>query len=603
MDVESAKDNQSFEDGKMLVFVHIIYKIRHSTRWSIKKKDPRRKKHVILNEACGAIRPGRLTFILGPSGAGKTTLMNILAERKKKGVMGSLYSAGQCSVLVGQHATLLDTLTAMETLRFAACLKLPHSTNRERIHTISQVARQLGIQDALNTRAGNLSGGERKRLTVACELLADPTCLLLDEPTSGLDSSSSMSVARALLSVAKSGRTVACVIHQPSSQLFNTADDVILLASGRTLYCGPLTDIPETLGRAGFVCPQYYNMADYMLEIASGEHVGNLTLLENEAKSYSYEMRRIAKSDIHEINGKVLPAEAEGLLSTKTSRSQDYTASSGQQLKALFWRCWISSLRDLHLTQIRLAAHLVVAMLMGALYRGAGADAGRIMSNTGCLFFFLLFLFFSNAMPPIHTFPVEAAVVLQQHLNKWYSLTTYCISKVLVDLPIQLLCATVFLLPAWYMTSQPLDAHRMGLAWLISVLLTILAQTFGLLVGTACEVKLGLFVIPAANIPMLMFSEFFIPYDEMPVYLRPFSTISYFRYSFSALLQTVYGFDREKLPCLKDFCMFKVPAKYLQHLNITRNINMDIAALVIWIVLLQICLICVLVFRARGACR
>jgi hypothetical protein len=80
---------------------------------------------------------------------------------------------------------------------------------------------------------------------------------------SGLDSVSSMSVARSLQTVARSGRTVACVIHQPSSQLFNSADDILLLANGRTLYSGALTDIPSTLGKAGFICPQYYNMADY----------------------------------------------------------------------------------------------------------------------------------------------------------------------------------------------------------------------------------------------------------------------------------------------------------------------------------------------------
>lgn len=81
--------------------------------------------------------------------------------------------------------------------------------------------------------------------------------------SSGLDSVSSMSVARALLTVARSGRTVACVVHQPSSQMFNSADDIILLSNGRTIYSGALADIPDTLAKAGFVCPQYYNMADY----------------------------------------------------------------------------------------------------------------------------------------------------------------------------------------------------------------------------------------------------------------------------------------------------------------------------------------------------
>ncbi|KAL4716376.1 hypothetical protein ACJJTC_006738 [Scirpophaga incertulas] len=571
--------------------------------WKRKKEKNSNVEVSILSEACGAIRPGRLTYILGPSGAGKTTLMKILAGRKSTGVRGSMYGSGKYAVLVNQHATLIDTLTAGETMQFAARLKLPNVQARERTQLIANITTQLGIFEKLTTRAGHMSGGERKRLTIACELLVDPTVMLLDEPTSGLDSVSSMSVARSLQTVARSGRTVACVIHQPSSQLFNTADDILLLANGRTLYCGALSDISNTISKAGFVCPQYYNMADYMLEIASGEHSGNISLLEIEAKNYAEEMKAVANNDLHDVNSKKdLPVETEALLKVRQPQLEGYQASILQQLGALLWRCWLGAIRDVHLTQIRLVAHLLVALLLGALYNGAGADAARIMSNTGCLFFFLLFIFFANAMPPIHTFPVEASVVLQEHLNKWYSLPTYCASKILVDLPVQLVCATVFMFPAWYLTSQPMEC-RMGYAWLICALLTILAQTFGLVVGAACDVKLGLFVIPAANIPMLMFSEFFIPYREMPTYLRPLASISYFRYSFDAFLETVYGFGRDRLPCRQVVCLFSKPDKYLDHLGLSRNFNGDIAALVIWIVLLQILLICILIYRVYKACR
>lgn len=115
--------------------------------------------------------------------------------------------------------------------------------------------------------------------------------------------------------------------------------------------------------------------------------------------------------------------------------------------------------------------------------------------------------------------------------------------------------------------------------------------------------QLGLFVIPAANIPMLMFSEFFIPYREMPVYLRPFATISYFRYAFDAFLETVYGLGRGKLPCYEVFCMFKDPSRHLEYLGLSRNLSADFSALVIWIVLLQISLVFVLLLRVYKACR
>ncbi|XP_022814989.1 ATP-binding cassette sub-family G member 4-like isoform X1 [Spodoptera litura] len=607
MDVEAARDDISVEDGSFIVYTDIFYTVKLSR--SIWRKKPAvtedniHDPNVILRGASGALRPGRMTFILGPSGAGKTTLLKILAGRKKTGVTGCLYGAGRSSVLVAQDTTVIDTLTAGETLRFAARLKLPNVSQKERTNAITTVTKQLGIHEVLNTSAGRLSGGERKRLIIACELLTDPTIMLLDEPTSGLDAVSSLSVARALHTVARSGRTIACVLHQPSSQLFNIADDVIVLANGRTLYAGAIADIPSALTRAGFMCPQYYNIADYLLEVASNEHPGDMNLLEHEANSYAHEMSKIAKSEICNGKGTDLSPESVALLNPSPTPSKGYAASVCQQLSALLWRCYIGVVRDVYLTQIRLVCHFVVALLLGALYHGAGADAGRMMSNTGCLFFFLLFLFFSNAMPTIHTFPVEAKVVLHEHLNKWYSLPAYCASKIIVDLPIQLLCATVFLFPAWYLTSQPLEPERMALAWLTCALVTILAQTFGFVVGASCGMKLGLFVIPAANIPMLMFSEFFIPYREMPVYLRPFATISYFRYAFDAFLETVYGMGREKLPCHEVFCMFKNPVKHLEFLGLSRNLHADYLALVLWIVMLQIALVVVLLLRVYKACR
>ncbi|XP_048480667.1 ATP-binding cassette sub-family G member 4 isoform X1 [Plutella xylostella] len=608
MDVEIGKDDISSEDGRLVVFGDLCSDVRYG----FKGRFPWRRKtsyedQVILNAACGALRPGRLTFILGPSGAGKTTLMTILAGRKKTGVSGCLLGVGREAVLVSQQATLLDVLTGRETLQFAAALKLPDLSRRDRLYAVENVSRQLGIQDALNTKAGDMSGGERKRLNIACELLTDPMVMLLDEPTSGLDSVSSMSVIRALHSVARGGRTVACVVHQPASKLYSSADDVILLANGRTLYAGAVEDAPATFQRAGFHCPQYYNMADFILEVASGEHAGNLALLENEARSYAHEMRKIAHNEVSGNNGKlIVPVpEAEALLQSPkaAAAAAAYPAGVWLQLRALLWRCSVGSLRDVYLSQARLACHLLVALLLGALYAGAGEDGARVTTNTSCLFFFLLFLFFSNAMPTIQTFPAEASVVVQEHLNRWYSLTAYCISKIVSDLPLQLLCATIFMVPAWVLTSQPFELHRMALMWAVSILITILAQTSGLVVGAACGVKLGLFVVPAANIPMLMFSEFFIPYNEMPVYLRPLAHISYFRYAFDAAIQTVYGFNRETLPCYQPYCMFKHPDKFLKHLGLNTQFQTDIYALCIWIVLLQFALMCVLTFRIHRACR
>lgn len=603
MDIESGSIDKN-KNGELIIFKNVTCKVAINYSGRLLRRKNGNESKIIIRNACGALKPGRVTFILGPSGAGKTTLLHVLAGRRKTGVTGTVLGVGSEVVLVPQHAALIDTMTAQETLQFAAALKLPNLTQRERQYAIEHVAKRLGIQDVLKTRASQLSGGEVKRLTISCEMLTDPPVMLLDEPTSGLDSVSSVSVVRALRIIASSGRTVACVIHQPTSKVYSQGDDVILLAEGRTLYAGSINDAPEALTNASFMCPNYYNVADYLLEVASGEHQGNLNILENAAKNYTNEISSV--DETMEINGNSKPIEIESLLQKPmtSSRSKDnYKSNTQKQLKALLWRCFIGARRDLHLTQIRVICHVLVALLLGAVYHGAGSDAARVHTNTACLFFFLLFLFFSNSMPTIHTFPVEASVVLQQHLNKWYSLPAYCASKIIADLPIQLLCATLFVIPAWWLTSQPWDNHRVLLAWIICVLVTILAQNFGLVIGAACGVQLGLFVVPAANIPMLMFSEFFIPYKEMATWLQPVATISYFRYSFDAFMQIAYGFNRPKLPCSLPFCFFRYPQRYLDELGLNTNIVTDILVLLVWILVLQLSLYLVLRARVWFACR
>lgn len=108
-----------------------------------------------------------------------------------------------------------------------------------------------------------MSGGEKKRLSIGTELITNPPLMFFDEPTSGLDSSSSLQVISHLKDLAKTGRTIICVIHQPSSKLLEFFDDVFVLSEGRCIYRGSVLDIVDTFQKLGFHCPNYYNRADF----------------------------------------------------------------------------------------------------------------------------------------------------------------------------------------------------------------------------------------------------------------------------------------------------------------------------------------------------
>ena len=145
---------------------------------------------------------------------------------------------------VTQEDVLLGTLTVKETVSYSAHLRLPTTMTKEEISSIVDgTIIEMGLQDCADRLIGNwhlrgISGGEKKRLSIALEILTRPRLLFLDEPTSGLDSASAFFVVQTLRNVARDGRTVISSIHQPSSEVFALFDDLFLLSGGETVYFG-----------------------------------------------------------------------------------------------------------------------------------------------------------------------------------------------------------------------------------------------------------------------------------------------------------------------------------------------------------------------------
>jgi len=145
---------------------------------------------------------------------------------------------------VAQEELLLGTLTVKETLTFSANMRLPSKMSKEEINkVVEETIMEMGLEDCADTRIGNwhcrgISNGEKKRLSIGLEILTQPHVLLLDEPTTGLDSASAFYVIQALCHIAQRGKIVICSIHQPSSEIFELFDDLLLLSCGETVYFG-----------------------------------------------------------------------------------------------------------------------------------------------------------------------------------------------------------------------------------------------------------------------------------------------------------------------------------------------------------------------------
>lgn len=162
---------------------------------------------LILNDITGHFKRGELTALMGPSGAGKSTLLECICGLKQKGVNGQVRLIGGDNVKIGivpQHDCLHEKLTVFEAIVFS--YKLKYGPEYDANSSAEKLIKQFQLETCFNNRAENCSGGQRKRLSIALELLTKPDILILDEPTSGLDTMSCAHVIRLMLEQTKGSK-------------------------------------------------------------------------------------------------------------------------------------------------------------------------------------------------------------------------------------------------------------------------------------------------------------------------------------------------------------------------------------------------------------
>mmetsp|Transcript_173883 Transcript_173883/g.552016 ORF Transcript_173883/g.552016 Transcript_173883/m.552016 type:complete len:595 (+) Transcript_173883:126-1910(+) len=254
----------------------------------------------VLTGVTGEFLAGRMCAIMGPSGAGKTTFMNVLCGKATYGKMtgtilinGYKFDISQINSVVGfvpQDDVVHETLTVREQIAFSATLRNKVGTSPARIgYIVDDILNVMQIDHIQNSIVGGvekrgISGGQRKRVNIGLELAAQPTVLFLDEPTSGLDSTSSLAVVYSLKKMCQLGMTCIMVIHQPRYSLFTLFDDVLLLGKGgNTVYLGESAGAKTYFDDLGFLMLKDENRADWFMDVISGE-VPNETIPNFEPK-------------------------------------------------------------------------------------------------------------------------------------------------------------------------------------------------------------------------------------------------------------------------------------------------------------------------------
>mmetsp|Transcript_52630 Transcript_52630/g.114939 ORF Transcript_52630/g.114939 Transcript_52630/m.114939 type:complete len:608 (-) Transcript_52630:194-2017(-) len=339
------------------------------------KKGPK----TILSNATGKCLPGKMMALMGPSGCGKTTLMDLLADRISSGtvegeiLLGNSERRSECTRKIVSYVMSEDSLfsafTVRETLRYTTKFVLANKTTQQREDRINSTIETMGLQICADSRVGDpiikgISAGQKRRLSIALEMIAQSPVLMLDEPTSGLDAVAAFQVVKLLKGLCDKGHTVFLSIHQPSTQTFNLFDYVGLLARGKQIYLGPNGQTAiNHFASHGHKCPETANPADFYIELVNTDF-GAVTEGELNKLAEAYANSEIAKN---------MMAETIATVDVVAFASTIRGANVFMQFFALLQRMLHMSYKNPYIWGVRIVMYICLALMVGTMYEGVGS--------------------------------------------------------------------------------------------------------------------------------------------------------------------------------------------------------------------------------------
>ncbi|KAH7277149.1 hypothetical protein KP509_39G036200 [Ceratopteris richardii] len=518
----------------------------------------------VLDSLTGYAGPGDFTAIMGPSGSGKSTLLDALAGRLASTTMqsGTVKLNGRkrklcygAAAYVTQEDNLIGTLTVRETITYSAKLRLPDRMPKyEKLNIIDGVISEMGLQDCADTPIGNwhmrgVSGGEKRRVSIAIEILMRPRLLFLDEPTSGLDSASAFFVTQTLRNLALDGRTVIASIHQPSSEVFELFGKLFLLSGGKTIYFGQASEACNFFASAGFPCPTMRNPSDHFLRCINSDfdrvHAtlkSSFRIREHEAvdpldrfstgqvinilldayQTSEYALQAAAKvHEITQVKGTIL----------ESSGSQ---ASFFMQAYTLTKRSYINMFRDVGYYWLRLVIYILVSLCVGTIYYKVGTGYNAILARGSCGAFIFGFVTFMS-IGGFPSFVEDMKVFQRERLNGHYGVVAFVIGNSLSSSPFLLLISVISSAICYFMVGlHPGFVHFFYFAMGMYASVMVVEGMMMAIASVVPNFLMG--IITGAGIQgmfMLVAGYFRLPQDiPKPVWKYP---VSYLSFDFWAL--------------------------------------------------------------------
>ncbi len=519
--------------------------------------EPQRSTTEVLSNVCGSAQSGQLLAILGASGSGKTSLLKILAGRadgKHQIVHGDVHlneSPRNVEEFRYQHAyvdqddAIFGELTVEEQVSFSARLRLPSKIpSQEKKAIVDQVITELGLDEVRNSQIGGkfvrgISGGERKRVSIATEIVTQPSMIFLDEPTSGLDSFNALSVMKTLRQLATNNRTVVCTLHSPRSAIFSLIDSILLLSEGRVVYHGPAHLCLPYFSNLGFPAPVYYNPADFLIDLTTVDY-------------RSPEAEKSSRARLRYLTGQFSEKH-----SCTPASSQDSDRKKRFHIKPRLDNNWFVEFflliqRGLKLlvrskvpNLMRLFQVVMFGIFLGGIWfrKGHDRELAARKSIPGILFFITINQS-GAAYQVLFSFPLERTVITRERAANMYGTSSYLLAKSLMDFVKSVIFVFLFCAIVYFMVGL-----RTGIAPFLQFTLAVLMMTFfaeslsfcvSVLTGDA---QSSSSLVTVLIVLFLLFGGYFIDIHEMPPWLAIFKWTSCMYYTYNAMMAVEFPLD------------------------------------------------------------
>ena len=441
-----------------------------------------------------------------------------------------------------QDEVLIGTLTVQETLMFAAKLRLPTSlTQSAKEEIVNGVITELGLESVRNTYIGNwhirgISGGQRRRVSIGCELVTSPVLLFLDEPTSGLDSAAAFHVMSSVRRLAENCRTILAVIHQPASETFALFDKLCLLAAGDCVYFGDADRCKDMFTAAGLPVPISRSDPDHFLHVINRDFESE----EYDVEANIHTLVKFYKDSKIAEGVKAHVAELHENPGTKYEANLNHPSWT-YQTAVLTWRTYLNNFRNVGVFWMRLAMYVMLTLAIAFIYFRMGNSWKDVFSRAALLFFVVAFLTFM-AISAFPAFVEDMKVYIRERLNGYYKPSNFVVANTLASAPFILLIAICSTICVYFIANLRLGSP--GVYFVLDLFISLMVVE-SLMISVSPVVPNFLAGIAAGAGILGMFMlvcGFFQPLGSMPqpIFRYPLSYISFHTFAFTGFMRNEF---------------------------------------------------------------